>query len=114
MRIAIALVAALLIGTGLVLQQNAAEQAPKAHFLRVSLVADLFRGRGGGAVLAAGPLGQRGRAGAAASDRELRRGSGRPVGGRAAGRSALAGDAAVTDHTAGGRAGLATLVPKAR
>ena len=43
MRIAIALAAALLIGTGLVLQQNAAEQAPKAHFLRVSLVADLFR-----------------------------------------------------------------------
>ncbi|HXF21389.1 MAG TPA: DMT family transporter [Streptosporangiaceae bacterium] len=43
MRIAIALVAALLIGTGLVLQQHAAEQAPKAHFLRVSLVADLFR-----------------------------------------------------------------------
>jgi drug/metabolite transporter (DMT)-like permease len=43
MRIAIALAAALLIGTGLVLQQHAAEQAPKSHFLRVSLVADLFR-----------------------------------------------------------------------
>jgi drug/metabolite transporter (DMT)-like permease len=43
MRIAIALAAALLIGTGLVLQQHAAEQAPKAHFLRVSLIADLLR-----------------------------------------------------------------------
>jgi drug/metabolite transporter (DMT)-like permease len=42
-RIAIALAAALLIGTGLVLQQHAAEQAPKAHFLRVRLIADLFR-----------------------------------------------------------------------
>jgi len=42
MRIAIALAAALLIGTGLVLQQHAAEQAPRAHFLNVRLVADLF------------------------------------------------------------------------
>lgn len=39
----IALVAAVLLGTGFVLQQRAAERAPKAHFLHLSLLADLLR-----------------------------------------------------------------------
>jgi drug/metabolite transporter (DMT)-like permease len=41
--IATGVIAALLIGTGLVLQQNAAEQAPKAYFLRVRLILELLR-----------------------------------------------------------------------
>ena len=43
--IAITLIAALLLGSGFVLQQHAAEQAPKAHFLRLALIADLLRKR---------------------------------------------------------------------
>src|SRR5215469_9156871 len=43
MAVLIALAAALLAGAGLVLQQRAAEQAPKAHFLRLRLFADLAR-----------------------------------------------------------------------
>ncbi len=39
----IALVAALLLGTGFVLQQRAAQQAPKSHFLHLRLLADLLR-----------------------------------------------------------------------
>jgi drug/metabolite transporter (DMT)-like permease len=39
------LVAALLLGVGFVLQQHAAEQAPKSHFLSLKLVGDLFRKR---------------------------------------------------------------------
>ncbi len=42
MSIAITLIAALLLGSGFVLQQHAAEQAPKAHFLRLALIADLL------------------------------------------------------------------------
>jgi drug/metabolite transporter (DMT)-like permease len=45
MIIALALVAALLIGVGLVLQQHAAEQVPKAYFLRLRLIAELLRQR---------------------------------------------------------------------
>jgi drug/metabolite transporter (DMT)-like permease len=40
--IVIALVAAMLLGVGFVLQQHAAEQAPKAYFLRLRLITDLF------------------------------------------------------------------------
>ncbi|HTP15518.1 MAG TPA: DMT family transporter [Streptosporangiaceae bacterium] len=36
-------VAAALLGVGFVLQQDAAQQAPKAHFLRIQLLADLLR-----------------------------------------------------------------------
>lgn len=36
-------VAAALLGVGFVLQQDAAQQAPKAHFLRLQLLADLLR-----------------------------------------------------------------------
>lgn len=36
-------VAAALLGVGFVLQQDAAQQAPKAHFLRFQLLADLLR-----------------------------------------------------------------------
>lgn len=43
MAVMIALAAALLAGVGLVLQQRAAEQAPKAYFLRLRLIADLIR-----------------------------------------------------------------------
>jgi drug/metabolite transporter (DMT)-like permease len=39
----IALVAAVLLGTGFVLQQRAAHQAPRAHFLQLRLLADLLR-----------------------------------------------------------------------
>jgi drug/metabolite transporter (DMT)-like permease len=42
---ALTLVAALLLGVGFVLQQNAAVQAPKSHFLSLKLVGDLFRQR---------------------------------------------------------------------
>jgi drug/metabolite transporter (DMT)-like permease len=45
MNVAIGLVAAMLIGTGLVLQQAAAEQAPKAYFLRLRLIAELLHQR---------------------------------------------------------------------
>jgi hypothetical protein len=45
MVIAITLVAAMLLGVGFVLQQHAAERAPQAHFLRLSLIADLVRRR---------------------------------------------------------------------
>ncbi len=59
MNIAIGLVAAMLIGTGLVLQQQAAEQAPKAYFLRLALIGELLRQRrwlAGVAIMAAGQL----------------------------------------------------------
>jgi drug/metabolite transporter (DMT)-like permease len=45
MRVALALVAALLVGVGLVLQQHAAQQAPKAYFLSLHLITDLLRRR---------------------------------------------------------------------
>jgi hypothetical protein len=44
-KIALGLVAALLVGAGLVLQQSAAEQAPKSYFLHLRLIADLLRRR---------------------------------------------------------------------
>lgn len=39
----LALVAAVLLGTGFVLQQHVAYEAPKAHFLHLRLIADLLR-----------------------------------------------------------------------
>jgi drug/metabolite transporter (DMT)-like permease len=57
--IAIAIVAAMLVGVGLVLQQRAAEQAPKAHFLHLRLIADLLRQRrwlAGILIMAAGQI----------------------------------------------------------
>jgi drug/metabolite transporter (DMT)-like permease len=57
--IATGLIAALLIGTGLVLQQHAAEQAPKAYFLRVRLILELLhkpRWLAGIAVMVAGQI----------------------------------------------------------
>jgi len=42
---ALTLVAALVLGVGFVLQQHAAEQAPKSYFLSLKLIADLFRKR---------------------------------------------------------------------
>jgi drug/metabolite transporter (DMT)-like permease len=42
-KIAITLVAALLAGVGFVLQQHAAEQAPKSYFLRLRLITTLLR-----------------------------------------------------------------------
>jgi len=57
--IAITLVAALLAGAGLVLQQHAAEQAPKSYFLRLRLITTLLhrpRWIIGVAVLTAGQL----------------------------------------------------------
>jgi drug/metabolite transporter (DMT)-like permease len=59
MVIAITLVAAMLLGVGFVLQQQAAEQAPQAHFLRLRLIVDLIRHRRwllGFAVMVAGQL----------------------------------------------------------
>jgi drug/metabolite transporter (DMT)-like permease len=59
MEIGIALVAAVLTGTGFVLQQHAAEQAPKAYFLRLRLIAELLhrpRWLAGVAVMGAGQL----------------------------------------------------------
>jgi hypothetical protein len=59
MTVLIALAAAVLAGAGLVLQQRAAEQVPKAHFLRLRLFADLIRRPrwlAGIAVMAAGQL----------------------------------------------------------
>ncbi|HTT49900.1 MAG TPA: DMT family transporter [Streptosporangiaceae bacterium] len=43
MHIAIALCAALLVGTGLVLQQQAAQQQPTKYFLHLKLIAELIR-----------------------------------------------------------------------
>jgi drug/metabolite transporter (DMT)-like permease len=43
--IGIGLVAAMLVGVGLVLQQHAAEQAPKAYFLQLRLITELLRQR---------------------------------------------------------------------
>ena len=43
MEYVLSVVAAALLGVGFVLQQDAAQQAPKAHFLRVQLLADLLR-----------------------------------------------------------------------
>lgn len=43
--IALAIAAAILIGIGLVQQQYAAERAPKAYFLRLRLITELFRQR---------------------------------------------------------------------
>lgn len=45
MKIALGLLAALLVGVGLVLQQAAAEQAPKSYFLHLRLIADLLHRR---------------------------------------------------------------------
>jgi drug/metabolite transporter (DMT)-like permease len=45
MTVAIALVAAMLLGVGFVLQQRAASEAPKAFFLRFALIAELLRQR---------------------------------------------------------------------
>jgi drug/metabolite transporter (DMT)-like permease len=42
---ALTLVAALVLGVGFVLQQHAAAQAPKSHFLSLKLIGDLFRKR---------------------------------------------------------------------
>jgi drug/metabolite transporter (DMT)-like permease len=58
-KIAITLVAALLAGAGFVLQQHAAEQAPKSYFLRLRLITTLVhrpRWIIGVAVMAAGQL----------------------------------------------------------
>jgi drug/metabolite transporter (DMT)-like permease len=41
-KVALALIAALLVGVGLVLQQHAAQQAPKSYFLHVRLIAELL------------------------------------------------------------------------
>ena len=45
MNIAIGVIAAMLVGVGLVLQQHAAEQEPKAYFLRLRLIIELLRQR---------------------------------------------------------------------
>jgi len=57
--VVIALAAAMLLGVGFVLQQHAAEQAPKAYFLRLRLITDLLhrpRWLAGLAVMIAGQL----------------------------------------------------------
>jgi drug/metabolite transporter (DMT)-like permease len=59
MNITITLIAAVLAGAGFVLQQHAAEQAPKAYFLRLRLFTTLLHRRrwlAGVAVMAAGQL----------------------------------------------------------
>jgi drug/metabolite transporter (DMT)-like permease len=59
MNVAVTLIAALLLGTGFVLQQHAAQQAPTAFFLRPALIADLLRRRrwlAGLAVMIAGQV----------------------------------------------------------
>ena len=59
MNYALALLAAALLGAGFVFQQRAAEGAPKAHFLRLSLLADLLRDRrwlAGMAIMVTGQL----------------------------------------------------------
>ncbi len=43
MAIALCLLSAMVLGVGFVLQQHAAEQAPKAYFLRLRLITDLMR-----------------------------------------------------------------------
>jgi drug/metabolite transporter (DMT)-like permease len=56
---AITLIAAMLLGVGFVLQQHAAEQAPKSSFLRLRLLADLLPNRrwlAGVAVMVVGNL----------------------------------------------------------
>ena len=68
MKIAITLIAALLGGVGFVLQQHAAEQAPKSYFLRLRLITTLLhrpRWILGVAVMAAGQLLSAGLGGAA-------------------------------------------------
>jgi drug/metabolite transporter (DMT)-like permease len=58
-KIAITLIAAMLVGVGFVLQQHAAEQAPKSYFLRLRLITTLLRRPrwiAGVAVMAAGQL----------------------------------------------------------
>lgn len=57
MNIAIAVISAMLAGTGLVLQQHAAEQAPKSYFLHLRLITDLLHRRrwlAGVAIMAVG------------------------------------------------------------
>ena len=57
MNIAIALVAAMLAGAGLVLQQQSAAQAPTSYFLHPRLITELLRKRrwlAGIAIMAAG------------------------------------------------------------
>lgn len=59
MKVALALVAALLVGVGLVLQQHAAQQAPKSYFLHVRLIAELLhkpRWLAGIGIMAAGEI----------------------------------------------------------
>ena len=59
MNVAIGLIAAMFVGVGLVLQQHAAEQAPKAYFLRLRLIAELLRQRrwlAGIAIMVAGQV----------------------------------------------------------
>jgi drug/metabolite transporter (DMT)-like permease len=59
MNVAITLIAGMLAGTGFVLQQHAAEQAPQSYFLRPRLITTLLhrpRWLGGVAVMAAGQL----------------------------------------------------------
>jgi len=59
MTIAITLIAAMLAGTGFVLQQHAAEQAPQSYFLRLRLITTLLHRRrwlAGVAVMAAGSV----------------------------------------------------------
>lgn len=59
MKIALGLVAALLVGVGLVLQQHAAEQAPKSYFLHLRLITDLLHRRrwlAGIGIMAAGEV----------------------------------------------------------
>jgi len=57
--VALALVAAMLTGVGLVLQQHAAEQAPKSYFLRPRLIIELLHQRrwlAGIAIMVAGQI----------------------------------------------------------
>ena len=59
MNVAVGLIAAMFVGVGLVLQQHAAEQAPKAYFLRLRLIAELLRQRrwlAGIAIMVAGQV----------------------------------------------------------
>lgn len=59
MNVAVTLAAAVLLGAGFVLQQHAAERAPKEFFLRLALISDLLRRRrwlAGLAVMIAGEL----------------------------------------------------------
>jgi drug/metabolite transporter (DMT)-like permease len=58
-KVALGLAAALLVGVGLVLQQHAAEQAPKSYFLHLRLITDLLRRRrwlAGLGIMAAGEV----------------------------------------------------------